>query len=217
MKTLTTAIAFAVWGAFAAAQTDCVCLKCVLPIYENFIMSSSAMSPAFEGGDCAVASRFFPADGPLERGDVIVFVHPTNQSDYIFRVIGLPGDTVQMRDGKVVLNGAPLPQRAQSPLIRKMERDPVSGTLPRCPAPTPIGQTCEIPRITETLPSGRSYDVLDIAGSPSDNTPLFNVPDAHVFVMGDNRDNALDSRFPRVAAGPGFVPIANVTGVFEEE
>ena len=129
-----------------------------------------------------------------ERGDVIVFKHPRTREDYIKRVVGLPGDTVQMRGGVLHINGEPV----------GMERDGVF-------IDEPSGRALEA--WTETLPNGVSHVVLNTAdGMRYDDTPVFNVPEGHFFFMGDNRDNSRDSREPRAAGGVGFVPFEDLVG-----
>jgi len=149
-----------------------------------------------------------------ERGDVVVFRHPVNGSDFIKRLIGMPGDTVQMVDGRVVLNGTELPHVPAGTFDEPYERQGPMQQPPRCEnAPVPFGATCTKSRATETLPGGRSYAVLNIdTGGAADNTALFTVPEGHYFFMGDNRDNSVDSRFGRAVGGVGFVPASHLIG-----
>lgn len=128
-----------------------------------------------------------------ERGDVVVFKFPADTSkDYIKRVIGLPGDRVQLRDSVIFINDEPVP-REQMGTFTEMAR----GT----PQSTPI--------FMETL-SSEAYGTLDIdrnPGNPVDNTDVFEVPEGHYFFLGDNRDNSADSRYD-----VGFVPAVNLVG-----
>lgn len=136
--------------------------------------------------------RIVLADTP-ERGDVVVFKLPSDQeTDYIKRVIGLPGDRVQMREGMLYLNG------------EAVKREPVAPFVD----PQGEGYGNPVPQIRETLPNGVSYYTLDAQPrSAGDNTEEFVVPAGHYFMMGDNRDNSLDSRFQ-----VGFVPYENLVG-----
>ena len=149
-----------------------------------------------------------------ERGDVIVFRHPVTGEDYIKRVVGLPGDRVQMREGALHIDGAPVslipdgvfsePFELQGP----MRRPPSCSNGPAAP-----GEPCEKARYLETLPGGTRHDVLDIgAGRALDDTPVYTVPAGHYFFMGDNRDNSTDSRVPQARGGVGFVPFENLIG-----
>ena len=156
--------------------------------------------------------------GVPERGDVVVFRHPDDRDeDLVKRVIGLPGDTVEVREGTVILNGEPLQRRRIADYAV-----PVTPNSPCRGAPDGAvreiadedgGSICAYPRFRETLPGGRSYDVLDqITDSQGDNTDPVTVPDGHVLVMGDNRDDSLDSRFPLSEGGVGLVPIDHLLG-----
>lgn len=151
-----------------------------------------------------------------ERGDVVVFNHPVNKSDFIKRVIGLPGDTVQVRDGKIILNGTEVPQEPKGTFDEKYERQGPMGHLPRCEnSAGVVGESgiCTKSRFTETLPGGRKYDVLNIDENGfGDNTDVFTVPAGHYFFMGDNRDNSQDSRYGQAVGGVGFVPAENLIG-----
>lgn len=153
-----------------------------------------------------------PFDGRLlgsdpERGDIAVFRHPTQGSDYIKRVIGLPGDTVQFRDGRLYLNGEIVPQEDRPPFIEVYEAQGSVGGFPACKAgiPVGIGGDCEKDAFLETLPNGVTHAVLNVRNQATDNTPVYTVPQDHFFFVGDNRDNSQDSRYPQSAGGVGYV------------
>jgi signal peptidase I len=161
---------------------------------------------------CPISGRIFASEP--ERGDVVVFRHPVTGADFIKRVIGMPGDRVQMRDGLLYLNGEALPQEPAGHFAEPYERQGSVGQFPRC-ANAPVGQggTCLKDRYLETLPGGRSYPVLNIEDRGfADNTPLFTVPEGHFFFIGDNRDNSVDSRVPQNAGGVGMVPFDHLIG-----
>jgi signal peptidase I len=148
-----------------------------------------------------------------ERGDVVVFRHPVNGADFIKRLIGLPGDTVQMKDGILHINGEPLKTTPDGLFLEEMKPQGPQGLLPRC-SNGPVGQggICEKEKFIETLPEGRSHSILSIGNGPNDNTPIFTVPEGHFFFMGDNRDNSTDSRVDRLVGGVGMVPFENLIG-----
>ncbi len=160
---------------------------------------------------CPFSGRILGSDP--ERGDIVVFRHPVTGADFIKRVIGLPGDRVQMQDGRLVLNGVALPQEPAGVFEEVFERQGPVGQFPRC-ANAPVGQggACLKDRYRETLPSGRGYSVLNIDTSFADNTPVYTVPEGHFFFVGDNRDNSQDSRAPQSVGGVGMVPFENLIG-----
>lgn len=161
---------------------------------------------------CPISGRIW-AEEP-ERGDIVVFRHPVNGSDFIKRVVGLPGDTIQFRNGQMILNGTPVPRTPDGLFTETYQQQGPIGHFPRC-SNRPVGQggVCEKTRYQETLPGGRSYATLDIdEGSFADNTREFTVPEGHFFFVGDNRDNSQDSRFAQAAGGVGFVPFENLIG-----
>ena len=150
-----------------------------------------------------------------ERGDVVVFKHPVHGADYIKRLIGLPGDRIQMKDGILFINGNPAPQTVIAPFVEVYEKQGPEQGFPRCANTRPaLGGDCIKDRAMETLPNGVIHEVLNIAESGADNTQEFLVPDGHYFFMGDNRDNSVDSRFRPVGYNPGvgFVPAENIIG-----
>lgn len=149
-----------------------------------------------------------------ERGDVVVFRHPVTGRDFIKRVIGLPGDTVQVRDGIIILNGAEVPQTEAGLFIEPYVQRGQPPNFPMCSNRTvPIGEDCIKQRLTETLPNGVAYSVLNVgAQRPLDSTGIFTVPEGQYFFMGDNRDNSSDSRLAQTARGVGFVPYEDIVG-----
>ena len=181
--------------------------------YEPFHIPSGSMLSTLYEGDYIFVSKFsygysrysFPMGLPLfkgrivetlpERGDVVVFRLPTNTNiDYIKRVIGLPGDKIQMKHDRLYINGELVEQ------TRDGEVD----------LPTINGEVHPIPRYKETLPGGKTHIVLDeLPNGPADNTDVYTVPEGMYFMMGDNRDNSQDSRFQKEV---GFVPLENIVG-----
>lgn len=161
---------------------------------------------------CPFSGRIL--DSVPERGDVIVFRHPVNGTDFIKRVIGLPGDTVQMRDGQVWLNGAALRTEPVAPFVETKAPQGPQRLTPRC-ANDPVGPggDCIKDRTLEYFPGDeRGHAVLNIGRSGTDQTPVYTVPEGQYFFMGDNRDNSRDSRVPRSIEGVGFVPHENLIG-----
>ena len=161
-----------------------------------------------------------------DRGDVAVFkAPPALKDDYIKRVIGLPGDVIQMRNGILEINGVAVKKERIAdfviPVTDNMkdaaasEGTPFPCWRPDFEEPAKSGGTqCRYPRFTETLPNGRSYDILDLdSGLPGDDTEAFVVGEGQIFLMGDNRDRSSDSRFEAKAGGAiGIVPQEYLVG-----
>ncbi|SPH16594.1 Signal peptidase I [Defluviimonas aquaemixtae] len=159
---------------------------------------------------CPISGRIFASEP--ERGDVVVFRHPANGSDFIKRLVGLPGDTVQMKDGILWLNGQPVPQEDAGMFEEIKEPQGSQRNIPQCANdPIGIGGQCLKERRTETLPNGVSHDVLNIRNGAADNTPVYTVPEDHYFFLGDNRDNSQDSRFA-LPNGVGYLPSEYLIG-----
>ena len=193
--------------------------------YEPFNIPSGSMYPNLLVGDYLLVSKFSygyskhsfpwslgPFDGRIfesqvERGDIAVFKEPKqNRQDYIKRIIGLPGDRIQMVGGTVHINGKPVKRERienfvhpDTGVVQRMYRD----TLPN--GVSYLNLTCVIGKEGQPL-----RDVC--ASAPADNTGVYIVPEDHYFAMGDNRHNSLDSRVSRDDNGIGFVPAENLVG-----
>jgi signal peptidase I len=206
-------------------------------IAKPFYIPSESMMPTLIKGDRLVVTKypygwsyvspsfhvlpFIPGRlfGKLpERGDVVIAKPPQADSDYIKRVIGLPGDTIEVRRGILFLNGVEV-KREQRPDVKI----PIDENIP-CTTPAEIDHVvvdpdgrrfCALPTFRETLPNGRSYDTIDFgpAASEGDNFAPVTVPAGHVFLMGDNRDESADSRYSILEQGLGGpLPIENLGG-----
>jgi signal peptidase I len=203
-------------------------------IYAPFNIPSGSMLPTLYIGDYLLVSKWpygfsrysFPLSLPSfegrilsatpQRGDVVVFRHPTEDSDLIKRVIGLPGDTIAVRAGRLILNGhlvrrEPLPQAKVAVTANSPCRmvPPANPTIFR-----KDGEAfCLYPAYLETLPGGPAYTVLDQVdhGAADDISPV-TVPAGRLFLMGDNRDDSLDSRYSDLEGGIGMVPLENLIG-----
>jgi signal peptidase I len=194
-----------------------VCAGVVFVLFRALVvqmsnLTNSGMEPNYSNGTYVYVTKFAYGYGkvsipfsPLDfkgrflgseppRGDVIIFRNPRTDSDFIARVMGLPGDRIQMRQGAVHINDRPVPM-AVSP-ANASKRPDLKGVLK-----------------TETLPNGVSFDVLDtVPDGFYDNTNVYVVPPGSIFVMGDNRDNSSDSR---VLSAVGYIPVGNIVGRVE--
>ena len=181
--------------------------------YEPFNIPSGSMLPTLLIGDYVFVSKFpygysrhsIPLspplfsgrinESPVVRGDIAVFKLPTdNSTDYIKRIIGLPGDQIQVLDGILHINGKAVKRERVEDFVQSHRKAPYGS----------------VRQYRETLPNGRSYLTLDLQPrGVADNTRIYVVPAAHYFAMGDNRDDSADSRF---LDHVGFIPAENLVG-----
>lgn len=156
---------------------------------------------------------------PPTRGDVVVFrAPPEDKADYIKRLIGLPGDRIAMKAGRLWINGAAVPTVREADFLLPITDNTQCSSIESVASPYGAGATpdgapvCRFRRYRETLPGGASYDVLDQGDTPQDDTRIFTVPAGHYFLMGDNRDMSEDSRFATTQGGIGMVAAENLEG-----
>lgn len=203
------------WSEFMKTALIAVLLALLVRtfLYEPFNIPSGSMKPTLEVGDYLFVYKpsygysrhsfpfsVGPFDGrifdpnPPQRGDVVVFKLPNNIGiDYIKRIIGMPGDRVQVMDGRLYVNRELVPREPLG--LRRIEEG---------------GRTVTVMEYIETLPGGTVHRIYEEGDNhPLDNTPEFTVPAGHYFMMGDNRDNSQDSRVQNMV---GFVPYDNLVG-----
>ena len=151
--------------------------------------------------------------GEPKRGDVVVFRHPVTGRDYIKRLIGLPGDKVQIKDGEISINDQAVVTADAGIFVETYAPQGPFRSQPRCSNnPRKFGDDCEKLRLKSTLPGGRTFFNLDTFKGENIGNSIYNVPSGHYFFIGDNRDNSLDSRIGQVQGGVGFVPYENLVG-----
>ena len=203
-------------------------------VFQPFNIPSGSMLPTLYIGDYLVVAKwpygfsrysfpfgFPPIGGRIlgsvpKRGDVVVFRVPAENADLIKRVIGLPGDRVEMRGGQLVLNGQAVRREPLPPVAVPVSINSPCRTIePAEPTVVAVGnrRDCMFKAYLETLPGGPSFTTLDqVANGEGDNFGPVEVPAGHLFLMGDNRDDSLDSRFPGFQGGIGMVPLEDLIG-----
>jgi signal peptidase I len=200
-------------------------------LFQPFWIPSGSMKPTLLVGDfifvnkfaygysryscpfaiCPIRNRLF--ERSPKRGDVVVFRHPENGKDFVKRLVGLPGDVVRLKEGKLFINESEVDSTKVEDFIEIKSSQGPLGSIPRCKnAPVALGGYCSKDHFIEQLTQGFSHSVLDIGSYFGDNTPGFEVPTGHYFFLGDNRDNSLDSRFGITSGGVGYVPANYLIG-----
>jgi signal peptidase I len=207
-------------------------------VAKPFYIPSESMMPGLLTGDRLVVTKYpygwswvspsFHILPPLEgrvfgrmpqRGDVVIVTPPGTRTDYIKRVIGLPGDVIRMVDGQLFINGQPVKRQAEAPDMLPVDVNSPCGS-DHDPALYDFRvrgadgkMYCRVPVVRETLPSGRTYETVELGRSSEDTFGPVTVPANHLWLMGDNRDDSADSRVPEWQGGLGGpVPWENIGG-----
>jgi signal peptidase I len=207
-------------------------------VAKPFYIPSESMMPGLLTGDRLVVSKYPygwswvspsfhvlpPMQGRLfgrmpERGDIVIVTPPGTRTDYIKRVIGVPGDVLRMVNGQLYINGQAVKRQPQTTEMIPVDINSPCGSE-RDPPLEPFRVTgadgkmyCRVPVVRETLPNGRSYETVELGKSSEDDFGPVTVPAGHVWLMGDNRDDSADSRVPEWQGGlGGAVPWENIGG-----
>ena len=186
------------------------CLVALVPasriVLHPFDIPAGSMKPVLLPGDYMLTTRW---SGAPARGDLAVFTHPVTGQIHVKRIAALPGDSVQMREGRVVLNGQEVAQQDAGSWSEPLGPSGRNASLPRCANRDAVTtRRCDKTLAGEQFPGeAQPHRVLNIMAGPMDNTPVLDVPEGHLVMLGDNRDNSLDSRVSPSAGGLGFVPV----------
>jgi signal peptidase I len=207
-------------------------------VAKPFYIPSESMMPGLLTGDRLVVTKYpygwswvspsFHIVGPMQgrvlgklpkRGDIVIVTPPGTRTDYIKRVIGLPGDVIRMVNGTLIINGQPVKRVAETPRLVPIDLNSPCGSE-HDPALYDFrvrgadGKPyCRVPIVRETLPGGRTYETVELGRSAEDNFGPVRIPAGHLWLMGDNRDDSADSRVPEWQGGLGGpVPWENIGG-----
>jgi len=207
-------------------------------VAKPFYIPSESMMPGLLTGDRLVVTKYpygwswvspsFHVIPPMQgrvfgrmpdRGDIVIVTPPGTRTDYIKRVIGIPGDVLRMVDGQLYINGQPVKRQTEAPDMVPIDVNSPCGS-DHDPALYDYRvrgaggkMYCRVPVVRETLPNGRTYETVDLGKSSEDNFGPVTVPAGHVWLMGDNRDDGADSRVPEWQGGLGGpVPWENIGG-----